>query len=103
MGDICVDTTGAVETIVADQYGSAIADYYIHCPVDSDKKSGPLNTLILQAHLNIDESVRLVNQFSNISETSYSPKDVCHLSHFDYSFSGFFLNIFSRYMYVVLK
>jgi len=75
MGDICVDTTGAVETIVADQYGSAIADYYIHCPVDSDKKSGPLNTLILQAHLNIDESVRLVNQFSNISETSYSPKD----------------------------
>jgi len=76
MGDICVDTTGAVETIVADQYGSAIADYYIHCPVDSDKRSGPLNTLVLQARSNIDDSLRLIEQFAALSETSYSPKDM---------------------------
>ena len=71
-----MDTTGAVETIVADQYGSAIADYYIHCPVDSDKRSGPLNTLVLQARSNIDDSLRLIEQFAALSETSYSPKDV---------------------------
>lgn len=76
MGDICVDTTGAVETIVADQFGSAITDYYIYCPMDGDKRNSPFNTLILQARLNIDESVRLVDQFDVVYETSYPPKDI---------------------------
>lgn len=71
-----MDTTGAVETIVADQFGSAITDYYIYCPMDGDKRNSPFNTLILQARLNIDESVRLVDQFDVVYETSYPPKDV---------------------------
>ena len=78
MGDVCVDSTSAVQNIVANQYGSAIADYYIHCPADvvNGRRNGPLNTLVLQSQLNVDESVRLVAQFAALTEMNYSPKDV---------------------------
>jgi len=77
MGDVCVDSTSAVQNIVANQYGSAIADYYIHCPADvvNGRRNGPLNTLVLQSQLNVDESVRLVAQFAALTEMNYSPKD----------------------------
>ena len=76
-GDVCVDPASAVERIIANQYGSAVADYYIHCPVDGAiKESGPLNTLVRQARLNIDKSESLVSEFATIAEMNFSPKDV---------------------------
>jgi len=77
LGDICVDPASAVERIIANQYGSAVADYYIHCPVDGAiKESGPLNTLVRQARLSIDKSESLVSEFASLAEVNYSPKDV---------------------------
>jgi hypothetical protein len=72
-----VDPATAVERIVANQYGNAIADYYIHCPADGVvKESGPLNTLVRQARLNIDKSEQLVAEFAALTELNYSPKDI---------------------------
>lgn len=77
MGDACIDPASVLERLVANQYGSAVADYYIRCPVDGAvKESGPLNTLIRQARLSIDKSELLVADFATLTELNYSPKDV---------------------------
>ncbi len=70
-----------MERLVASQYGTVIAEYYIHCPADGAvKESGPLNVLVRQARLNIDKSSLLVAEFVTLSESYYSPKDVNYLS-----------------------
>lgn len=75
LADLCHDPSTYVESLVAQTYGHPIADYYIHCPVDGAvKESGPLNTLVRQARLNIEKSEQLVAQFVTISETYYSAK-----------------------------
>ena len=77
MGDACIDPATVLERLVANQYGAAVADYYIRCPVDVGvKESGPFNTLVRQARLNIDKSEQLVADFATLTEMNYSPKDV---------------------------
>ncbi len=77
MGDACVDPAGVVERLVANQYGADIADYYMRCPIDGVvKESGPLNTFVRQARLNIEKSEQLVAEFAVLAEVHYSPKDV---------------------------
>lgn len=83
MGDVCIDPANVVESLVANQYGVAVADYYIHCPVDGGvKESGPLNTFVRQARLNIEKSEKLVAEFAVITELNYSPKDVRYAMFF---------------------
>ena len=77
MGDLCMEPANYAEHIISSQYGPAIADYYVHCPSDGAvKESGPLNTLVRQARLNIDKSEQLVAEFVTLAESHYSPKDV---------------------------
>ena len=79
MGDVCVDPASAVERIIANQYGSDVADYYIHCPVDGAvKESGPLNEFVRQARLNIEKSESLISEFAAFADKNLSPKDVSH-------------------------
>ncbi len=80
MGDACIDPASVVQRLIANQYGGAIADYYIHCPIDGViKESGPLNTFVRQARLSIEKSEQLVAEFAILTETNYSPKDVIFL------------------------
>ena len=77
MGDACMDPAVAVERVISYQYGPAVADYYIKCPIDGAvKESGPLNTLVRQARLKIDKTEKSVAEFVAITELNYSPKDV---------------------------
>lgn len=77
MGDACIDPATVLERLVANQYGSAVADYYIRCPVDGAvKETGPLNVLVRQARLSIEKSEQLVSDFATLTEMNYSPKDV---------------------------
>jgi hypothetical protein len=77
LGVACVDPAGVVERLVANQYGADIADYYMRCPIDGVvKESGPLNTFVRQARLNIEKSEQLVAEFAVLAEMHYSPKDV---------------------------
>lgn len=77
MGDACIDPASVLERLVANQYGNAVAEYYIRCPVDGAvKESGPFNALVRQARLNIDKSEQLVSDFATLTEMNYSPKDV---------------------------
>lgn len=77
LGDVCVDPASAVERIIANQYGSDVADYYIHCPVDGAvKESGPLNEFVRQARLNIEKSESLISEFAAFADKNLSPKDM---------------------------
>lgn len=77
MGDACIDPADVIERLVSNQYGVAVADYYINCPVDGGvKESGPLNTYVRQARLSIEKSEQLVADFAVLTELNYSPKDV---------------------------
>lgn len=77
MGDACMEPAVAVERVISYQYGPAVADYYINCPIDGAvKESGPLNTLVRHARLKIDKTEKSVSEFATITELNYSPKDV---------------------------
>ena len=79
MGDACIDPASVIQRLIANQYGGAIADYYIHCPIDGViKESGPLNTFVRRARLNIEKSEQLVAEFAILTELNYSPKDVIY-------------------------
>lgn len=72
-----MEPADAVERLISYQYGPAVADYYINCPIDGAvKESGPLNTLVRQARLKIDKTEKLVSEFAALTELNYSPKDV---------------------------
>lgn len=72
-----MDPASVIESIIANQYGADVANYYIYCPVDGAiKESGPLNTFVRQARLNIEKSEQLVAEFAALAEMHYSPKDV---------------------------